>query len=304
MSARVSIRARLLIAAFASAVGLVALYLLAVRTTVGQRVDELAVFENRYVRTTDADAERYLSIAAGVFVTVGIAVCWMARTRIRLLAVSLIGVVSSYVFAAALREFGFRRTDLVGHDSLNGASFPSGHTATAVALALAILIVSPRRGVTALLAALCLAGSIGTLVVLIPIHRPSDVIGGDLVAFATMCVTLVAVPGATGLASPSGRASSRAQPGESRTLVGTLAGGTVLLTGAWIVATHLLTARAGFTLMDFGSFYPIAVTLVIAAAAVVIGVFRTIAARPIGEAEEGSRTIAGRVIAVEPGGVV
>lgn len=67
------------------------------------------------------------------------------------------------------------------------ATFPSGHAAIATAGGMAlILVVPPARRWQATVAASCYAVAVGTLVQIAPWHRPSDVIGADLIAFAVM----------------------------------------------------------------------------------------------------------------------
>jgi hypothetical protein len=68
-------------------------------------------------------------------------------------------------------------------------TFPSGHTATAIAVALALVVLSPPalRGFVAIL-----AGSYSWIVAAdvqtVGWHRPSDAIGASLLAFATIAL--------------------------------------------------------------------------------------------------------------------
>ena len=269
------VRRNLLLVVGSCVLGVLALYVFAVRTEVGQRVDEAAVFTNRYVRTTDQDADRYLFIVQSVIGAALLLVLWWGRTQLRLVLVAVGGVVTSYVAAAGLREFVFDRVDLVGHDSMNGPSFPSGHTAAAVAVSLALVLVGPKDRWTSILAA-GLAGSVATAVVLIPIHRPSDALGGELLALAITCLALCVVPGA--LSDLARRASGTAPPtGPAVVGVPILVAVWVALSLAWLLFTDLLARRAGFRLDAFGSTYPAAVAVVTAGAVAVVGVFGAVA---------------------------
>lgn len=97
-------------------------------------------------------------------------------------------------------------------------SFPSGHTTAAASIAVALLIVAPPRlrALAAVLgAALTLA--VGTAVVMLEWHYPSDVLGGLFVAagwgFAALAALRLAVPAersaGPGPKSPEAQAASR-----------------------------------------------------------------------------------------------
>ena len=260
------LRRSLLAASALSLVGIVALYLVAVRTSGGQRLDELAVVTHRYDRTTDPDSELYLRVGLGLLAAAGLAICWMARRRPALLAAIVVGVPTATVSANILRRLVLGRVDLIGQDSMNGASFPSGHTSAAVALGIALVLIGPRRSWLTFVAALGLAGSMGALVVLIPIHRPSDVVAANLLALATMCAAVALVPGA------AAALTSRHPPLPSGRLAMVLGGGAAGWTGVWLGVATLAARRAGFTFAAFGSSFPAAVAVTVGCSAVVLGV--------------------------------
>jgi membrane-associated phospholipid phosphatase len=110
-------------------------------------------------------------------VIVGIAV---ARRRLRTAVAVAIVLVGSSVMTQVLK----RLTAAERHPFfLPEASWPSGHTTAAAALALCLIIVLPRRlrGVGAAIGAIAIVGMAYSMV-LLGSHRPSDVLAGMLVA--------------------------------------------------------------------------------------------------------------------------
>jgi membrane-associated phospholipid phosphatase len=71
------------------------------------------------------------------------------------------------------------------------ASFPSGHVTTATAGALAFLLLTPSRWRSVAAVGSCIyVVAISTVVLAVPWHRPGDVIGGALIAFAGISAAL------------------------------------------------------------------------------------------------------------------
>jgi membrane-associated phospholipid phosphatase len=91
------------------------------------------------------------------------------------------------VITSVLKDEVFTRRFFTRHVPLHANTFPSGHTATAVVCAMALVLVSPprRRGAVAVL-----AGAYGWITAIqaqtTSSHRPSDVIGAALLAFAAV----------------------------------------------------------------------------------------------------------------------
>jgi membrane-associated phospholipid phosphatase len=168
-------------------------YVVFVWTTPGQRFDDdafvgLAAVSSR-VKNVATDQVALITfatftVAVGVLVLIG-----LLRRRLRLgVAVgvgAIVAVAGSYV----------ARTSLLPHPNLvkgaEGAlaigTFPSGHTTTAMACALALMVVVPPRwrgAVAVVVGAYTCAIAIELQIVLW--HRPSDVIGGAFLAFAVI----------------------------------------------------------------------------------------------------------------------
>lgn len=100
------------------------------------------------------------------------------------------------IFAASLATQVLKHTaspprfhPLLGFDQIGETAFPSGHTTAAASLALALVLVAPRRWrPPALFGGSLLVLCVGLAVVIRHWHYPSDAIGGVLVATAWFCV--------------------------------------------------------------------------------------------------------------------
>jgi membrane-associated phospholipid phosphatase len=183
----------LIVAAAGAVIAAIACYVIAIRTTVGQRFDDAALqgAYEQYPAERAASNHVLHAISADSFavVLVILVVIGALRRRIRLGlgAASAAGI--SVIGVSILKHFVLTRPDLIATPwwipTYN--TFPSGHTATAVACALALMLVSPPRwrGVTAVVAG-CYAWITAAQVQTAGWHRPSDAIGASLLAFAVV----------------------------------------------------------------------------------------------------------------------
>ncbi|WP_432986474.1 phosphatase PAP2 family protein [Dactylosporangium sp. CA-233914] len=173
-----------------------AVYLVAVRTVPGQRFEDavLSAAEARAGTVNDERAERVLSLvttASVAVVAAAVLAIGFARRQWRLgvlaAAVILATVIVTQIMQWALPRpillhRGYRRDD---------QSFPSGHTATAMAMMCAVVLVVPLRLRAAVLGAASLfAGGIAVATVTASWHRPSDTLGGELIALAVCCAAV------------------------------------------------------------------------------------------------------------------
>lgn len=179
--------ARSVVVAVAAAVGVIVLYVLAVRTGVGQRFDDAVVigrFEQRswfrwsvVVRLTRRSD---LPLLAGAAVAFGWAV-WRRRYPQAVAAFVVIG--GSFATTEILKKLVLPRPLLTTTHPFN--SYPSGHTTVAVAVAVGLILVAPQRWrgrvgvVVGVLATLVANGTLA-----IGWHRPSDAIGACMVVLA------------------------------------------------------------------------------------------------------------------------
>lgn len=168
----------------------VALYLFAVRTAWGQRLDATAVRGRHALRIETVHAAHRLlttidvaSVALLGGAIVGVA---LLRGRPRLAVGAGIVMAGATLTSEILKHFVLPRPDLGVVDALGRTpSFPSGHTTVAMSLAVGAVLVAPSRwrSLVGMLGALY-AGAIGVAVVATASHRASDPIGAVLVVTA------------------------------------------------------------------------------------------------------------------------
>jgi hypothetical protein len=197
--ARRKLAVRLLIAAAVSVVLAVLTYLLMVRTRIGQRLDNAALIGSQQQSISSRVHDYFFlsRIRAGTFVVVLLAIVVFGAVRRRPRAgIAMAAAALAAVVTTDLAKNGIlTRAYLVQSDSVRPTNtFPSGHTATALGCALALVVLSPPiiRGVVAILAgwyAWVVAADVQTA----GWHRPSDAIGAAFVAFAAIAVLAAAV---------------------------------------------------------------------------------------------------------------
>jgi membrane-associated phospholipid phosphatase len=183
----------LLALAGAAALGVAAVYLLAVRTAEGRRLDDAAKGDlSEGSRAFDETSDLLDTISFSSLALLGAAIMGVAllrgRPRLALGAGAiLIGAnVTTQLLKAVL--------DRPGPFGPENGSYPSGHVTVAMSLAMALVLVSPPAlRVAATLIGTAYAVGIGVAVIAIDWHRPSDVIGAYLVAVAWAAVVAAAL---------------------------------------------------------------------------------------------------------------
>lgn len=174
-----------------------AIYGLAVQTEIGQHADEAALAGGRSTPDrAQSGADRLLrfvsigSLAAAV-IALG-ALAWRRR-RPWLIALPAVIVGVSVLATELFKLVILTRPDLFPN-SLEGNSYPSGHTAVAASLGLSAVLVSPERlrGIVAAGATL-FAGAAGILVVTADWHRPSDPLGSYALCLAITAAVVAAL---------------------------------------------------------------------------------------------------------------
>lgn len=179
---------RWLLLAIVSAAALAAVYVLAVRTTTGQRLENAALrgadqASPGAVTTADTALDHITVISLAV-ATLAIALIGLLRRKVRLTVLAVGVIVLGQVITQSLKRFILPRPELV--DSPVGYAhntFPSGHTTIAMTVLVAVILVAPfrLRGV-AMMVVMTWAVSIGAYTVTAKWHRASDTLGGDAVA--------------------------------------------------------------------------------------------------------------------------
>ncbi|NUT37051.1 MAG: phosphatase PAP2 family protein [Hamadaea sp.] len=176
---------------------LVLAYVVALRTAWGQRLEDAVLTAAAGVAGTwpQRSASWLLgTISVGTLVAAiaGVVVIGVLRRRPLAGALAAAVIVTATVTTQVLQvlilrpillESGYRRDD---------QSFPSGHTAVAMSVLLAVLLVLPprRRWLAALLLAPWSLG-VGTATVTAGWHRPSDTVGSCLIAL--LCAAAAAL---------------------------------------------------------------------------------------------------------------
>jgi membrane-associated phospholipid phosphatase len=194
----VSRRSSLVVISVSCGVLLLALYLVAVQTSFGQRVDEAALSgrtRDSAVQHAVSRALDTVSLTSLVLATGALVVLALLRSRPRLAVGILVLVVGANVTTQVLKDALERpQLEFSGlHSSV--ASFPSGHSTVAMSLALAlVLVVPPRLRVPVGIAGVAYAVVVGGATLTGAWHRPSDVLGAYLVTLgwaAAVCAWLV-----------------------------------------------------------------------------------------------------------------
>lgn len=131
-----------------------------------------------------------------LFVIWGVALAAVAlvrsRPRLALAIVLVLGLAP--LTAELLKPLLAHSNDGVGGVHIGRASWPSGHSAAALALVLcAVLVAAPRWRVPVALAGGAYALAVGLALLILAWHMPSDVLGGYLVAALWTAVAVAAL---------------------------------------------------------------------------------------------------------------
>jgi len=264
----------LAVGAAACAGAVAVLYAVAVLTRTGQQVDEAVVRGAVQVLGTSrwsltGRLQRVNAVSTGVVAVVVVAVA-LARRRPRLAAAVAVVVVGSLGTVEVLKHAVLGRPGLVPTDYARGhGSFPSGHTAVGMVLAVVLVLVLPLRARPWAWVAVGLFGAtFGVSTVLAAYHRPSDVVAGHLVVLAWVLAgsaLLVAWRGSTDPSDPPPR--SVRGPVAALFVVGAVAG---LAAAAMTAVVVVLDPTKVSTMRS--SFFVLAVLALTAEAAVVTAV--------------------------------
>jgi hypothetical protein len=174
-------------------------YLLMVRTPLGQRIDNAALMGSRQQVAAERLHDKFflqkinpLTFLLVLLILIGLGAL---RRRYWLGLTVAAGALLSAAGVDFLKTVVLSRPHLVVSDAIFPVnSFPSGHTATAIACAMALVIVSPPslRGLSAVAAgtyAWIAAADVQTA----GWHRSSDAIGAAFIAFGVMALAAAAL---------------------------------------------------------------------------------------------------------------
>ena len=143
-------RAAIAVVAAASAAGIALLYAAAVQTTLGQSLEDLVLWGRPLDDPTTvalvSQALGTLNVVVAAVATGGLAGVALVVGRPLLAAGVVVAIVGANLTTQLLKEVVLDRPDLVGSGAYAyGNSYPSGHVTLAASLALAALLVAPRR---------------------------------------------------------------------------------------------------------------------------------------------------------------
>lgn len=171
-----------------------AVYLLAVQTTTGQRLEEAAL---RGADQVDPGVHRValhafhtITVTSQLGATLLVAAIGLLRRQVWL-AIAGVGIIlGGQAVTQVMKYHVLTRPDAIAADgSYTENTLPSGHTTAAMCLLFATLIVVPYRfrGI-AMFFTLTWAVGIGAYTVIIQAHRLSDTLAADAVALIAACI--------------------------------------------------------------------------------------------------------------------
>ena len=190
---------RLAALAATCAIGVLLVYLLAVRTELGQRVDEAAL--NGRAAVPDefvSDAWTILDVVGVVSLLGTIGVLWsvaLFRRRPGLVIAVTGSIIGANVTTQVLKHVVFDRPNIVVTSAIEFNTLPSGHTTVAASVAFGLVLVAAAqwRAWAALLAA-GYAAVVGVATVTAGWHRPSDALAAVFVAGAWTAAAAALTP--------------------------------------------------------------------------------------------------------------
>ena len=191
---------------------MVVVYLIAMRTAEGRRLDDLAKGTlSEQSRAFDETSELLDTISVSSLALLGATIMAIAllRGRPRLALGAGVIVLGANLTTQAMKA----QLDRPGPFGPEAGSYPSGHVTVAMSLAMALILVTPpdlRVAATLLGAGYAIA--VGVAVIAVDWHRPSDVVGAYLVtvAWTAAVAAVLASPAGAGELGRRGRTPSRA----------------------------------------------------------------------------------------------
>jgi membrane-associated phospholipid phosphatase len=191
-----------------AAVGLVlsaVLYLVAVRTELGQRVDEAMKawwlpWRMEWQREAELLAKGLVVAALALALVASAVLALVARRWRAAVVIAAIGLGSPALTTIG-RDFALSRPFTVDGAFPYENTMPSVHASAIVAGALVLVLLMPRRSGACVVAAVGAATG-SALMVVAALHRPSDVAVASVLAgaWAAVVVALVGAPGGAGVA--------------------------------------------------------------------------------------------------------
>ena len=200
---------RAVILGFVGFVVLGTVYLIAHRSTFGQRFERDTLLGHNEIGGLEGTAQAILAlVTGGSLLLVGGTCCAVAamRNQMRLAFGLAVAIIVTTATAIVLKSVLLPRPRLLGDDAITTVrSYPSGHVAAAAAIGGALVLVArPKWRMRAAVAAVIVTGLVGISVLVAGWHRPSDAIGSVALA-ASVFATTAAVMAGLHTSEPGGR---------------------------------------------------------------------------------------------------
>ncbi|MGH8985764.1 MAG: phosphatase PAP2 family protein [Acidimicrobiia bacterium] len=269
----------------------VALYVVFVRTRVGQRIDDAALDGRATLAADDVqdadDLLQTISLSSVALLGGAVVLVGLARGGLPLAGAAVMVLGGANVATQAMKEVLARPDLITGENHLGiGNTLPSGHTTVAMSIAIAALIVAPRRyrGPIALVG-VAYAGAVGVAVLTAGWHRPSDTVAAFAMVIAWGAAAAAVLVAAERPVLQPARSSSRyATP--LLVLVGV-----ALSAAAFIGLVVVLAARRVGRLdaIDLGQAYAGATVAIVGSALLLTGLLLA-ALRPVSLDARGAST--------------
>lgn len=225
-------------------------------------------------RVVDIGDPLPVAILAGCLAAVGFA---RGRPRLAIFVLLLMGLTS--VGSQVLKQLlAFPRENSAAN--IGDAAYPSGHTTAAMALAIGLLVVTPRRRrPIAAVVGLALVLGMSYSLIAAGVHFPSDVLGAYLFATGTGLCLLAGLQ-AFESRFTAGTAREAARGGATRALTATPAAALVLLAVLAVAAAAAIAIFGPGSLLAFARANTIAVVvagaLAVAATVLIAGAVLTV----------------------------
>jgi PAP2 superfamily len=272
---------RLLALGALCAVLVVAMYVVFVRTRFGQRIDHAALAGRASLPSESVDGAddllRTVDLASVAILGGGVILVAVMRARFLLATAAAAVIGGANITTQALKALLPRPELLSGQPDIDvGNTFPSGHATVAASIAVAALLVAPRRfrGAVAVVGVLY-AAAVGVATLTAGWHRPSDAIAavGVVVGWGALAAWVIVVRH-----GPGGRRGT-ATPFASRLLVA--AGGALCAITFAVLAAIVVARRVGrLGAIDLGRAYTSAAVSIAGAALLLVGLL-LVALRPV-----------------------
>jgi membrane-associated phospholipid phosphatase len=208
-------RRRLLVAAGLCAVAAAAVWLVAVHVGAVQTADLRVVRRLEWLGgyrgwQVTRDVLSFFDPAAYAVLAVAVVGGALAARRPRHALAAAVLLAGSALTTQVLKHALATQRPFPPLHYLPPTSWPSGHTTAAVALSLALVLVSPRRLRPAVAAAAAVVSAAAGFSLLVQAsHYPSDIAGGALVAVGWACVAATLLPSPVRARLPQRLAAAR-----------------------------------------------------------------------------------------------